>query len=170
MDLLRTHLQLAQSVTRAAFVAGSNPLFLLKRPIHRVTSLPDRTPITFETKLAHLDVDPFAGEWRIAAVKKREGNPYPDRFSVGRAPNCDVVIRLPSVSKVHAHILVTGPATYSLRDNGSSNSTFVNHRKLEVKTAVPLQIGDLIGLGALELEFIDAERLYEILHTEVCCS
>jgi pSer/pThr/pTyr-binding forkhead associated (FHA) protein len=122
--------------------------------------------IAFETQHTRLEVDPYAAEWRVAPVRKREGNPYPDRFSIGRATNCDVVIRLPSVSKVHAHILVDGPQSYALRDNQASNSTFVNGRKLEAKGTAKLKIGDEIAFGSLELEFVDAARFYEILRTE----
>jgi len=106
MEAIRSYLSLAHSTTCAEFVAQTNPLYFLKRPVHRATATLGPPAISFETKLARLDIDPFAAEWRIVAVKKREGNPYPDRFSIGRAPNCDVVVRLPSVSKVHAHVLI----------------------------------------------------------------
>jgi hypothetical protein len=166
MEELRSYHQLAKSKSLAEFVVQSNPLFLIKRPLHHGVSRPVPAVISFETKHAELDVDPFAAEWRITPVKKREGNPYPDRYSIGRAPNCDVVIRMPSVSKVHAHILITGPSSYCLRDNEASNSTYVNGCKLEARARVPLHVGDEVVLGALRVEFIDAGRLYLILHTE----
>jgi hypothetical protein len=166
MEELRRYLALAESSTVAEFAAQSNPLFLVKPPHKRLVSLAVPAVVSFETKHTRFDVDPFAAEWRVAAVKKREGNPYPDRFSIGRAPNCDVVIRMPSVSKVHAHILITGPTSYSLRDNDASNATYLNGRKLEARVAAPLLVGDAIALGALELEFVDAARLYQILRKE----
>lgn len=168
MEDLRDYLLLARSTSRKEFVAQTCPLYLVKRPVVRAAPLSKSvTPVSFETKHTKLDVDPYATEWRIAAVKKREGNPYPDRFSIGRAPNCDVVVRLPSISKLHAYLLITGPSTYGLCDNEASNATYVNGRKLEPRATVALRIGDEIELGALKLEFVDASRLYQILRTEI---
>lgn len=167
MEELHAFLASARSDTCAAFAARCGSLFLVKRPLGRTVTPSAPPTIAFETRLTRLDVDPYATEWRIAPVRKREDNPYLDRFSIGRAPNCDVVIRLPSVSKLHAFILVTGAKTYGLRDNGASNSTYINGRKLDVRASVPLQVGDEIALGSIELEFADAERLYQVLRTEV---
>ncbi len=173
MDEPNNYLALARATTVAEFVAQSNALFLVKRPRKRgILQRGAGAPITisFETQHTKLEIDPYAAEWRIVPVRKREGNPYPDRFSIGRAPNCDIVIRLPFVSKVHAHIQVDGTHAYSMRDNGASNSTFVNGRKLEAKGTAPLALGDEIAFGTLELQFVDAARLYEILLSEVTTS
>lgn len=166
MEEIDGYIALARSTTLAEFVSRSDALFLIKRP-SKHASLPKVTaPISYATRLSKYEGDPFAGEWRIVAVKKRAGNPYPDRISIGRATNCDVVLRLPTVSKVHAHLQIHGPGSFSLRDNEASNSTFVNGRKLEAKGAVTIQVGDEISLGTLDLEFVDASRLYRILKTE----
>lgn len=170
MDEPNTYLALARLTTVDEFVAQSNALFLVKRPRQRGSVQSKPGVISFETKLTKMEIDPYAAEWRIVQVKKREGNPYPDRFSIGRAPNCDVVIRLPSISKVHAHIQVDSPGTYSLRDNEASNATFVNGRKLEAKGKAPLRVGDEISFGSLELQFVDAAMLYQILKSEVVAS
>lgn len=167
MQDLRDYLLLARSTTSKEFVTQACPLYLVKRPVVRPARLLTASAVSFETKHTKLDADPYATEWRVAPVKKREGNPYPDRFSIGRAPNCDVVFRLPSISKVHAYLLMTGPTGYSLRDNEASNATYVNGRKLESRATVPLRIGDELELGALKLEFVDASRIYQILRTEI---
>lgn len=172
MDEPNSYLAIARSTTVDEFVAQSDALFLVKRPRKRGI-LPQRggpMAISFETQHTKLEIDPYAAEWRIAPVKKRAGNPYPDRFSIGRAPNCDVVIRLPSVSKVHAHIQVNGAGSYSLRDNDASNCTFINGRKLEAKSSATLRLGDEIAFGSLELQFVDAAQLYQILRSEVVAS
>jgi hypothetical protein len=166
MEELSSYLLLAHSTTSAEFAARAIPLFLVKRPLDRTSLKSLRTNLAFETKHSELDVDPFATEWRIAPVKKREGNPYPDRFSIGRAPHCDVVVRIPSVSKIHAYILITGPSSFSLLDNLASNATLVNGRKLVAKATSPLYVGDEVAIGALTFEFVDATRLHEILLTE----
>lgn len=167
MEELRNYLAVAKNTTRAEFVSQSDALFLIKRPSRRSSAGMVPSSISYATQLTRFEGDPYANEWRIAPVKKRPGNPYPDRISIGRALNCDVVLRLPTVSKVHAHILIEGPNSFTLRDNEASNSTFVNGRKLEAKASSKLQIGDEISLGALVLEFIDAKTRYQILKSEV---
>jgi hypothetical protein len=170
MEELKSYLALAWASTVAEFVTQSNLLFLVKRPRKQASVLRAPVPISYETQLTKLEVDPYAAEWRIAEVKKRAGNPYPDRFSIGRAPNCDVVIRLPSISKVHAHIVISGPGAYSLRDNEASNATFVNGRKLDSKGSAKIRIGDELAFGSLVVEFVDAERFYQILRSEAVTS
>ena len=166
MDPIGGYLARARSATPAEFVSHSDAAFLLKRPRPTLLQLPAPSIITYETRLTTAEVDPYAAEWQVAPIKKREGNPFPDRISIGRAPNCDIVIRLPSISKVHAHIVIAD-GLYSLVDNGAANSTFVNRTKLQNKVAVPVRFGDKITLGPVDFEFVDAKRLYHILRTEV---
>jgi hypothetical protein len=167
MEEIGSYLTLARTATLAEFVAKMETLFLIKRPTKRTSVGLVAPPISYATQLTKLEGDPFPAEWRIVAVKKREGNPYPDRISIGRALNCDVVLLLPTVSKVHAHIQLEGPSAFTLRDNDASNFTFVNGRKLEPKSASKVKIGDEISFGTLDLEFIDSQRLYGILKSEV---
>ncbi len=43
------------------------------------------------------------GGFEVRWIAKSEDSPYSDRFSVGRARNCDIVLRYASISKLHAH-------------------------------------------------------------------
>lgn len=167
MERVDNYLAAARALSLQEFVAAHEGYFLIKRPNRRVSSLPAPATIAYETVLTRVEVDPFATEWRIVPVKKRPGNPYPDRLSVGRAPNCDVVLRLPSISKVHAHMLVQSDNSLCLRDNQASNQTFLNGRKLEPGTTAKLAAGDSIALGSLSLEFVDAKLLHQLLCNEV---
>ena len=103
-------------------------------------------------------------------MKKNPDNPFPDRLTIGRATNCDVVIRFAFVSKVHAHLFIQGGDKLTLRDNKASNSTFHNHRKLEPGSSRSVKLGDIISFGALDLELCDAARMYEILRSPVLAS
>ena len=167
MEEIRDYLTLAQSTSASEFVARSNAFFLVKRPRKHAIPLPAPSSIAYATQLTKIEIDPFASEWQVFPVKKREGNPYPERISIGRATNCDIVIRLPSISKVHAHILKDGDASYKLADNEAANATFVNGRKVLGKAAMPVKVRDTIAFGTFELEFVDAQRLYHILRSEV---
>jgi hypothetical protein len=99
--------------------------------------------------------------------KKRKGNPYPDRISIGRALNCDIVLRVPFVSKIHAHIVSEADGSLSLRNHQPANSTFHNGRKLLPGATRQLSLGDSLGFGSMEVLLLDAERLYQLLTTEV---
>ncbi|MEM9074815.1 MAG: FHA domain-containing protein, partial [Myxococcota bacterium] len=97
-----------------------------------------------------------------APVAKREGNPFPDRVSIGRAPNCDIVLRLPYVSKLHAHV-VRDADGWSLTDNQSANGTWINEVELPAGVRRQIQPGDWIRVGALHLEVVDGPSLYQRL-------
>jgi hypothetical protein len=66
------------------------------------------------------------------------------RFSIGRTPNCDIFLNDPSVSKMHAEIVVNnGEAT--VRDLGSTNGTFINGMRLY--GTQPLKQFDILKVG-----------------------
>jgi hypothetical protein len=54
----------------------------------------------------------------------------PDRISLGRARNCDIVLRDPSVSKLHAHFRVKDDGKFDLVDRLSENGTEINGARL----------------------------------------
>ncbi len=167
MLLLSEFQERAKALSRHAFVEHYPGLFLLKRPNRGVKREPTPSGFDFATIAAKIDVDPFANDWRIVVVAKRAGNPFPERITVGRATNCDVVLRVPFVSKVHAHILRDEDGSFCLHDNRSANATFHNHRKLEPGSTRQVVVGDLLGFGSLEFELVDAARLYDVLRVEL---
>ncbi len=108
---------------------------------------------TSARKAPHLEVLP---------VVKAPGNPYPDRVSVGRARNCDLVMRDPSISKLHAHFRVGGP-TLELVDIDSQNGTRVNGRQLAPHQPATVASGDTILFGSVAAKLVDAAMLYDLL-------
>ena len=66
---------------------------------------------------------------------------------------------------VHAHLFIQAGDKLTLRDNKASNATFHNHRKLEPGSSRSVKLGDVISFGALDLELMDAARVYEILRS-----
>ena len=97
-------------MTSLSFCKEQDGVFLLKPPKGPPSQASIPVPISFETVHEAIELDPFATEWMIAPVKKREGNPYADRVSIGRATNCDVVLRVPFISKMQAHARIVLPA------------------------------------------------------------
>jgi hypothetical protein len=107
----------------------------------------------------------------LRRIQKSDRNPWKGRISTGRAKNCDVIIRHPSVSKLHAHFL-TSPGEDPHRENGydlkiidaaSRNGT--QHNGMEVSSDEPLVVraGDRIIIGEVTLELMEPKALYHKL-------
>lgn len=155
---------LAHKLGADAFASRFPHPFLLKAP----SASQDRAAesagqIPYRTSFELVQEDPFANEWRVAPIRKRPENPFPERLTLGRARNCDVVIRVPFVSKVHAHFLVDGPALAltCLKDGGVP--LLHEGRALALNESVPISLGDTIELGALRLRVVSPEELRSVL-------
>jgi len=72
-----------------------------------------------------------------------------ERTTVGRLPECDVVVDDPGASRHHAEIRRVGSA-YVVNDLGSTNGTLVNDARV---TEQALADGDRITIGNTVLEF-----------------
>ncbi len=154
--------ELAQSSTRDEFVAKQPHLFLvLEQALYEPDQVGFSTqvvdPVTFRRTATRL-----AQNLEVLPVVKAAGNPYPDRVSVGRARNCDLVMRDPSVSKLHAHFRVGGVKT-ELVDIDSQNGTRVNGRALAPHQPMPVANGDTILFGSVAAKLLDAAALYDLL-------
>jgi hypothetical protein len=150
--------QLAQSISRENFI-GRVPGWMLA-----VAMEGEELPMGFETYV--VDAPSARRSVRVAEVlpiAKAKGNPYPDRVSVGRARNCDVVLRDPSVSKLHAHFHARTSTEFDLVDLGSQNGTRVNARKLLPHAPEPVTIGDLLYFGRVSARIVDADTLFTML-------
>ena len=75
------------------------------------------------------------------------------RLSVGRAADCDLSLPHPSVSKIHAAILMNREGTLLISDTGSVNGTFINGRRIDYGEARQLEDGDVVGFGDVEVRF-----------------
>jgi pSer/pThr/pTyr-binding forkhead associated (FHA) protein len=167
VDSLDIYQQLAKPADPGGFIAQCPQMFLLKRPGRSAASgFGKPAQISFHTSHATQMIDPYPEEYRVSPIQKNPKNPFPDRMTVGRAPNCDVVVRMPSVSKVHAHLAYTGAGTLRLRHAKSSNTTLHNGRLVDGDDEVEVKPGDTISLGALALEVITSKDLYGILRQE----
>lgn len=149
---------------RTSFIAEHEGLHLLKPP----TSY-DAESLGFETLQAETDnadpshIVPSVNHWQATKIIKRPGNPYPERVSVGRALNCDIVLRFPVVSKLHAHFSLTVNGQLRLTDLGSSNGTWHNGLRLEAGRPVLVEARDRLSFGGVHCQVIDADALYELV-------
>jgi hypothetical protein len=154
--------ELAQSSTRDEFVAKMPHQFLVLEQ-----ALYEQAEVGFSTQV----VDPVSlkrstvrrpQNIEVLPVIKAPGNPYPDRVSVGRARNCDIVMRDPSVSKLHAHFRIGG-GKLELVDIDSQNGTRVNGRALAPHQPAPAATGDTVLFGSVACKLVDAAALYDLL-------
>jgi hypothetical protein len=175
VDTLDAWRVLARGLDRAAFAARHPYPFLVKRPLVASSLSEDDWEERIGYVTRHIEADaarepdlldelgPVAAEWLVAPVHKRPQNPYPERISVGRAKNCDVVLRFPSVSKLHGYFLLAVGRVAQLMDAGSANGTWRNDERLAPNRPVAVVAGDRLRLGALDLELLDAGALHALL-------
>ncbi len=70
---------------------------------------------------------------------------------LGRQGDCEFVIDDPLLSRRHCAVSVDGAGDYFIEDLNSTNSTFLNSRKLSEKSR--LQYGDRIVIGSTIMRF-----------------
>ncbi len=164
---------LAAALPRDAFVRAFPHLFLV------VTDTgDDEPPSSFETVDA-ASAPRLSGivqrSVEVHAVAKGKGNPYPDRISVGRAVNCDVVLRYASISKLHAYFRERagpgggGPHTpggVEIVDVGSQVGTRVSGRALVPNQPVPVATGALVLIGRVATRLANAGAVWDLLKAQ----
>jgi hypothetical protein len=167
MESLDGYMVLAKPADPGGFIAACPEMFLIKKPSQaRGIDSKASARISFHTSHATQVVDPYPNEYRVTPIKKNPQNPFPDRMTVGRAPNCDVVVRMPSVSKVHAHLSHTDKGTLLLRSANSTNVTRHNNKLIEGDDVAEVRPGDSISLGALTLIVMHSRELYALLREQ----
>jgi hypothetical protein len=145
-------------------------LFIVKPPSHGVhRKVISEPPLSYQTSQARVtsrDIDAhdvLGSELCVWAIQKKWGNPYKDRISIGRARNCDLVLRAPYLSKLHAHFWRDADGTFRLSDNHSANGTRVNGALLLTGQAQKVTSGDRVAFGGLELIVLGPQELYLLL-------
>jgi hypothetical protein len=105
---------------------------------------------------------PGGADYELVALVKAERSPYLDRILIGRARNCDVMLRAGSVSKAHA-FLHRSPASWMLTDMDSHNGTRVDDQRLSPRVATPVSTGQSVSFGAFEARLLDAGAVHALV-------
>ena len=100
---------------------------------------------------------------RVVPLIKAPNNPYSDRISLGRARNCDVLLRNPSVSKLHAHIRKEPNGTWVVIDANSHNGTTIDGLRVTASQPIPIKIGEPITFGGMIVRIATASMVYQAL-------
>ena len=77
--------------------------------------------------------------------------PNDGRTLIGRSPECEIFLDDVTVSRRHAELVRDGD-TFSIRDLGSLNGTYVNRRRIE---STVLENGDELQIGKYRLTFVE---------------
>ncbi len=149
-----------RGLTRHSFVTRHNIPFLLVLDGNTNGDLAQHLSLITQD----MEEEPQIGEpGSVVPLVKADTNPYDTKIIVGRARNCDAVLRHESVSKFHAEIRLTDLQTATVTDRGSRNGTKVNDKNLDHGTHQPIASGDKIRFGAVFTIFLDPARLYDAL-------
>lgn len=91
---------------------------------------------------------------------KKPGASFPDRITIGRTPNNDVVIPDGSVSRLHAYVR---PGAWLVADAGSKNGSWLDDAALEPRKEARLAPGAQLRLGDVRLSFCLSADLFDML-------
>lgn len=97
-----------------------------------------------------------------------------DRKSIGRTKENEIVIDDPSISKIHAALVLNSNDQLVLADTGSTNGTFINDSRISYGRAYGVNDGDvlkfgtvLVGLEYLVREEAIAEQIEQVSANEM---
>jgi ABC transport system ATP-binding/permease protein len=146
------HVVVEQARRSETFVNGERLVVGERRPLGRGDS------IALAGQLLHY-LPTGAGIARLTPITPVDAGRVrtnKQKFTVGRDPECDLVLDHPTVSRRHA-IIRMGPGTPTIEDQGSSVGVQVNG---EMVRQTPLEVGDQIAIGPYRIVF-DGEDLFE---------
>jgi hypothetical protein len=106
------------------------------------------------------------GQYHVVEIGKRGDldGAFPERISVGRAANKDIVLRHMSVSKFHGWFELDEVFGLYVVDAGSTNHTVVHTRQLIARAREPVPPGTGIRFGSIDTLVIDAASLWHAFH------
>ena len=105
-----------------------------------------------------------AGAIKYLPLVHRPKSTYSGFLSIGRADNCDLVLKEPTISKMHALFWIPKVVgNWMIADGKSRNGTFLNGARLEPLAKRPVRSGDLIRFGDLAAQFWLPQDLYQRL-------
>jgi hypothetical protein len=138
---------------RGDLAEGASTLTLeqdLLDPVEETLPLGRDSVVTDETDL------------EIYPLAKKPGASFPDRITIGRTPNNDIVIADHSVSRFHAYLRLDGKA-WVVADAGSKNGSWLGTATLEARKERKVASPSVVRVGDVDLTFYLAPDLYAAL-------
>jgi len=101
-------------------------------------------------------------EFEIFPLTKKRGAAFPDRITIGRTSNNDIVLNDTSVSRLHAYVKHTSDR-WLVADAGSKNGSTLRGAPLEPRREQALPSRAQLKIGDVDLTFYTAVDLYAAL-------
>ena len=172
-------IRLLETLSCDEFQAACPQPYLLQIPLDHPTPLAGERGVTQRVTAVDLDQDrtsvlpPEAVLTRtrsrafdgvtVHRLAPREtaapGTAAPTVVTIGRAGECDVVLRASTVSQRHAQIDLERS---TITDLGSLNGTFVESKRIPPRIEVPISDGQNLWLASYRAVFLGPARLYRL--------
>jgi pSer/pThr/pTyr-binding forkhead associated (FHA) protein len=157
---------------RDEFLAAAAPAALVRyRTGARGPDTSGASTITIESDYSEDDIEetmpygkdlPAEIDLEVYPLAKKPGASFPDRITLGRTGNNDIVINDPSISRLHAYIRREG-AGWMVADAGSKNGSWLRGATLEPRKETPLPSRAVLRFGEVDLTFYSAHDLFGAL-------
>jgi hypothetical protein len=103
------------------------------------------------------------GKSEVVFLKKTDRNPFANMVTLGRARNNDLILPLPTISKVHA-IFTRAPTGWTVTDQRSTNGIVVDDSQLQPGAWAPVNDGSVVRLGpVVTMKFFTPSGLFGFL-------
>ena len=157
---------------RTEFLASAAPAALVRYRIGRNDLNEGANTLTIEQEISETveETMPYGRETPIVddtnlevyPLAKKPGASFPDRITIGRTPNNDIVIVDHSVSRFHAYLRLDGKA-WVVADAGSKNGSWLGSTTLEARKERTVSSKSIVRIGDVDLTFYLAPDLYAAL-------
>jgi hypothetical protein len=161
---------------REEFFAGTAPAALVRTSLRGLVdsnttmqvaraatnTLDDEEPAETIQAQVRLPTSPPAAELEVYPLTKKPGASFPDRITIGRTPNNDIVISDQSISRLHAYARFDRGGWF-VADAGSKNGSWLDKLTLDARKERPIQSKAKLRLGDIDLMFFVAQDLFTVL-------
>jgi pSer/pThr/pTyr-binding forkhead associated (FHA) protein len=156
---------------REEFLAASAAAALVRHRGHARPSSDDSDTLTIDQESADEQTadetmphtrEPAEIEIEVYPLAKKPGASFPDRITIGRTSNNDVVIADHSVSRLHAYVRRDGDR-WVVADAGSKNGSWLRGDILEPRKERAILSRAVLRVGDVELTFYIAADLFTAL-------
>lgn len=101
-------------------------------------------------------------DYEVYPLSKKPGASFPDRITIGRTANNDIVIPDSSVSRLHGYVRRDGDR-WLFADAGSKNGSWLAGVELVARREQALPSKSVLRLGDVDVTFYVADDLYAAL-------
>ncbi len=167
-----------KNLGRDAFISKNPPLWLVRELLPEegaeemakfstvainlaATATPPKPllPISAAALLGRMRTAPTS--YYVYPMAKRDTGSWQGRILVGRALNADLVLRHPSVSKLHAYFELDAQGQASLVDVRSCNGTLVDGQSIAKDIPVAIVPDVVVVFGSVRGAVISSGRLFD---------